>query len=111
MRKSIYQQQPDTLTSLQSKLLLVENIISFKPILVTTNESSVKLTNSKQLSTPLLTHQQMKDYILQTVQPLDEFDPLAIINLNVNAREERSAFKEVSSTTSRVSRSPMRTPG
>ena len=36
----------------------------------------------------------MKDFIIQTVQPLDEFDPLAIINLNVNAREQRSAFKE-----------------
>ena len=93
MNQSIYQ-QPDTLTSLQSKLLLVENIVSFKPILVTTNESTIKLTNSKQLSTPLLTPSQMKDFIIQTVQPLNEFDELAIINLNINAAAQRSAFKE-----------------
>ena len=31
---------------------------------------------------------------MQTVQPLDEFDPLAIINLNTNAAAQRSAFKE-----------------
>ena len=36
----------------------------------------------------------MKDFIIQTVQPLDEHDPLAIINLNVNAQEQRSALKE-----------------
>ena len=93
MNKSIYQQR-DTLTSLQSKLLLVENIVSFKPILVTTNESTIKLTNSKQLSSPLLTPALMKDFFMQTVQPLDEFDPLAIINLNINAAAQRSAFKE-----------------
>ena len=93
MNSSIYRQR-DTLTSLQSKLLLVENIVSFKPILVTTNEATIKLTNSKQLSTPLLTPAQMKDFIMQTLQPLDEFDPLAIINLNTNAAAQRSAFKE-----------------
>ena len=68
--------------------------MSFKPILVTTNEATIKLTNSKQLSTPLLTPAQMKDFIMQTLQPLDEFDPLAIINLNTNAAAQRSAFKE-----------------
>ena len=93
MNKSIYQ-QTDTLTSLQSKLLLVENIISFKPILVSTNHSSVKLTNPKQLTTPLLTPEQMEPFIIQTLQPLDEEDPLAIINLNINAQSQRSAFKE-----------------
>ena len=36
----------------------------------------------------------MKDFIMQTVQPLNEFDPLAIINLNTNAAAQRSAFKE-----------------
>ena len=93
MNSSIYQQR-DTLTSLQSKLLLVENIVSLKSILVITNDATINLTNSKQLSTPLLTPAQMKDFIMQTVQPLDEFDPLAIINLNTNAAAQRSAFKE-----------------
>ena len=93
MNSSIYRQR-DTLTSLQSKLLLVENIVSFKPILVTTNETTIKLTNSKQLSTPLLSPTQMKDFILQTLQPLDESDPLAVINLNTNSAAQRSAFKE-----------------
>ena len=66
MNKSIYQQN-DTLTTLQSKLLLVENIIAFKPILVSTDHYSIQLTNPKQLSTPLLTPEQMKAFILQTL--------------------------------------------
>ena len=36
----------------------------------------------------------MQDFIIQTLQPLDEEDPLAIINLNINAQSQRSAFKE-----------------
>ena len=56
--------------------------------------SSIQLTNPKQLSTPLLTPEQMKAFILQTLQPLGDQDPLAIVHLNVNAQSQRSAFKE-----------------